>query len=161
MAVPRLAGKSTVMRAMLAERPAKTPLRTVGEDGDEIEPLLADSKGGYIVIPEISRGAFAPGYIWGAPVRRIFQAVGDEVSLALALHAPDPDQAFDIICRGCGVPDTDASKVSLVVYLRSLGRWEEPTRRVVDAVYEIATVRDGRPRTKLLFRWDEENDRFV
>ena len=161
MAVPRLAGKSTVLHAMVSERPRKAPLRTVAEDGDDIDKLLAQSRGGYIVIPEISRGAHAPGYIWGAPVRRIFQAVGAGTSLALALHAPGPEEAFDIICHGCAVPDSDASKISLVVYLRSLGHWEEPTRRVVDAVHEISGVRDGRPTTRGLFRWDEGNDRFV
>ncbi|HEV8469931.1 MAG TPA: hypothetical protein VGR46_10015 [Candidatus Limnocylindria bacterium] len=161
MAVPRLAGKSTVLRAMVAERPKKAPLRTIAEDGDDIGQLLAESQGGYIVIPEISRGAHAPGYIWGGPVRRIFKSVGDGVSLAVALHAPGPDEAFDIICRGCGVSDADASKISLVVYLRSLGHWEEPTRRVVDTVHEIKGVRDGRPQATLLFHWDEEKDRFA
>ena len=143
MAVPRLAGKSTVLH------------------GDDIDKLLAQSRGGYIVIPEISRGAHAPGYIWGAPVRRIFQAVGAGTSLAVALHAPGPEEAFDIICHGCAVPDSDASKISLVVYLRSLGHWEEPTRRVVDGVHEISGVRGGRPTTRPLFKWDERDDRFV
>jgi len=161
MAVPRLAGKSTVLHAMVSERPRKAPLRTVAEDGDDIDRLLAQSQGGYIVIPEISRGAHAPGYIWGAPVRRIFQAVGAGTSLAVALHAPGPEEAFDIICHGCAVPDSDASKISLVVYLRSLGHWEEPTRRVVDGVHEISGVRGGRPTTRPLFKWDERDDRFV
>lgn len=161
MAVPRLAGKSTVLHAMLAERARSAPLRTVAEDGDDIDKLLAHSRGGYIVIPEISRGAHAPGYIWGAPVRRIFKALGPDTSLAVALHAPGPEEAFEIICRGCAVPDADASKISLVVYLRSLGHWEEPTRRVVDTVHEISGVRDGRPTTHPLFQWDERNDRFV
>lgn len=161
MAVPRFAGKSTVLRAMVSERPRKAPLRTVADDGDDIDSLLAESRGGYIVIPEISRGAHAPGYIWGAPVRRIFKGLGADIALAVALHAPGPLEAFDIICRGCAVPDADASKISLVVYLRSLGHWEEPTRRVVDAVHEISGVRDGRPTTRPLFQWDERNDRFV
>jgi len=161
MAVPRLAGKSTVMRAIVDERPRSSPVRTVAEDGDDIDALLASSRGGYIVIPEISRGGFAPGYIWGAPVRRIFKGVGEGVSLAVALHAPGPEEAFALICRGCGVPDADAAKISLVVYLRSLGPWQEPVRRVVETVHEIAGVREGRPVARLLFRWDEERDSFA
>ena len=82
-------------------------------------------------------------------------------AVALALHAPDPDEAFALICRGCGVPDSDAAKISLVVYLRSLGPWQKPVRRVVETVHEIAGVRDGRPAARLLFRWDEERDRFA
>src|SRR5438552_17417310 len=76
MAVPRLAGKSTVLHAMVSERPRKAPLRTVAEDGDDIDRLLAQRQGGYIVIPQTSRGPHAPRYISGAPVRPIFQRVG-------------------------------------------------------------------------------------
>jgi hypothetical protein len=161
MAVPRLAGKSTVMQAMLAERSRDAPLRTVAEHGDDIAELLAASGGGYICIPEISRFPAAPGYIWGAKVRKVFAGVGSGVSLAAALHAPDPGEAFAAICDGCGVPDADAAKVEVVVYLRSLGRWQEPTRRVVSTVHEITAVRGGKPTARLLFSWDETNDRFV
>jgi hypothetical protein len=161
MAVPRLAGKSTVMQAMLDERPKSAPLRTIAEDGDDIAELLRESRSGYLRIPEISRFPAAPGYIWGAPVRKVFAGVGGGVSLAAALHAPDPDEAFAIICDGCGVSDADAGKIEIVVYLRSLGRWQEPTRRVVSTVHEIAGVRGGKPTARLLFAWDEASDRFV
>ena len=63
-ALPRLAGKTTVLRAILAERPASTPVATVAEDGQDVEPLLKKSAGGYLVIPEIAKGAAMPGYIW-------------------------------------------------------------------------------------------------
>ena len=161
MAVPRLAGKSTVMRAMLACAPKGAPALAVGYDGDDVETLLAGSRGGYLIVPEISRGAWAPGYIWGGPVRRAFRGITDDVALATALHAPDVDEAFAIICRGNGVPDDDASELALVVYLRSLGRdWTAPERRVVASVHEILEVRRGRPRSRLLHRWDERADRF-
>ena len=161
MAVPRLAGKTTVMRAMLAEAPAKAPVRAIGIDGDDIGALLAQSRGGYVVIPEIAEGPWAPGYIRGAPVRRIFQGVGGDVSLATALHAPDPETAFGIICGTNRVPDDDAAKISLVVYLRSLGRdWQRPERRVVSTVHWIEGVQGGRPQTRLLHRWNERADRF-
>lgn len=159
MAIPRLAGKTTVMRAMLDERPPGTPLRVVGVDGDDLQRLLAEAKGGYICIPEIAEGPWAPGYIRGAPVRRIFHAVGPDLALAVALHAPDPETAFGILRRE-GVPDSDAAKLSLVVYLRSLGDWREPVRRVVATVHAIDGVEGGRPKTRLLHRWDERNDRF-
>jgi hypothetical protein len=47
------------------------------------------------------------------------------------------------------------------VSLLSLGRWEEPTRRVVAAVHEIDGVVNGRPRLRLLHRWDKTRDAFV
>src|SRR5438270_78192 len=142
-------------------RRSAIPLRTIAEDGDDTGELLRQSRGGYIRIPEISRYPAAPGYIWGPPVRKVFAGTGDGVSLAAALHAPDPEEAFATICEGCGVSDADAAKVEIVIYLRSLGRWQEPTRRVVSTVHEITGVRDGKPTTRLLFAWDEATDRFV
>jgi type IV secretory pathway ATPase VirB11/archaellum biosynthesis ATPase len=102
-----------------------------------------------------------PGYVWGAPVRRIFHAIGNGVSLAATLHAEGPEDAFNQICTGCGVPDADARKIALAVYLRSIGRWEEPTRRVVDSVHEITGVDRGRPTSRVLHRWDQGKDKFV
>lgn len=160
VAVPRLAGKSTVLRAILAERPSSSPVLTIAEDGDEIGELTKKSAGGYLVIPEITKSAAMPGYIWGADVRRIFAAAKDDVSLAATLHAEGPDDAFAQI-GGCDVPDKDASKISFAVALRSLGRWEEPTRRVVQSVHAIDDVREGKPRTRLLHQWDEQRDRFI
>ena len=158
MAIPRLAGKTTTMRAMLAEQ--RGPVVTLGYDGDDVTALVQRAKGGYLVVPEISRGAHSAGYVWGEPVRQAFAGIAAGASLATALHAPDPDEAFAIICRGCGVPDADAARIALVVYLRSLGEWEEPTRRVVSTVHEIRGVSNGKPDARLLFRWDEATDRF-
>jgi type IV secretory pathway ATPase VirB11/archaellum biosynthesis ATPase len=160
LAVPRLAGKSTVLRAILAERPASTPIVTLAEDGLDIDGLIKKSAGGYLVIPEITQSAAMPGYIWGADVRRIF-SVPKDVSLAATLHADGPDDAFAQICQGCGVPDADASKVKFVVYLRSIGRWEEPTRRVVQSLHSIDRVEGGKPKGRLLYRWDEGRDEFI
>jgi type IV secretory pathway ATPase VirB11/archaellum biosynthesis ATPase len=161
LAVPRLAGKSTVLRAILAERPASSPVKTLAEDGEVVDELVKNSEGGYLVIPEITKSAAMPGYIWGPDVRRIFESARESVSLAATLHADGPDDAFAQICEGSGVPDAQASKIRYAVHLRSIGRWEEPTRRVVQSVHAIDGIRDGKPRLKLLHRWDEGRDEFV
>jgi hypothetical protein len=158
MAVPRLAGKTTTMRAMLAEQ--SRLVLALGDDGDEVDPLIEKAKGGYLIVPEISRGAWSAGYVWGEPVRRAFNGISQGTALATALHAPNPDEAFGIICRGCGVPDAHAARLSIVVYLRSLGEWEHPTRRVVSTVHEVRGVQNGTPDAKLLFSWNEKTDRF-
>ncbi len=158
MAVPRLAGKTTTMHAMLAEQ--RGPVVTLGYDGDAVSALIPRAKNGYLVVPELSRGAHSVGYVWGEPVRQAFAGIAAGAALATALHAPDPEEAFKIICGGCGVPDADAARVSLIVYIRSLGEWERPTRRVVSTVHEIRGVTAGRPDTRLLFRWNEATDRF-
>jgi type IV secretory pathway ATPase VirB11/archaellum biosynthesis ATPase len=158
---PRLAGKTTVLRAILAERPPDSPLMTLAQDGNDVDKLIKQSAGGYLVIPEIAQSAAMPGYIWGADVRKIFKAAKESVSLAATLHADGPEDAFAQICEGCRVPDPEASKIAFAVHLRSLGRWEEPTRRVVQSVNAIEGVENGRPKLRLLHRWDEARDRFV
>lgn len=161
VAVPRLAGKSTVMAAMLAHAPRGAPVKTVGDDGVDIEALAADGASGYLVIPEISEYPVTAGYIWGAPVRRVFAHVGREVALAAALHAPGAEDAMEVVCRGNSVPDQQAAQVALVVYIRSLGTdWRRPTGRRIATVHEIVGVKEGRAETRLLHRWDEIADRF-
>ncbi len=161
VAIPRLAGKSTVMAAMLAHAPEGAPVKTVGDDGADIDALAAASAGGYLVVPEISEYPVTPGYIWGAPVRRVFARIGGDVALAAALHAPGADEAVKVVCRGNGVPDEQAAQIALVVYIRSLGTdWQRPTGRRIATVHEIVGVRDGPPETRLLHRWDERTDRF-
>jgi len=114
VAIPRFAGKTTVMKAMLAHAPEGIPIQTVEDDGTEVPRLLAASKGGYIVVPEIAK-MMQHGYIWGAPVRKVFEGVGDGVSLATALHAPSMEEAMGQITGDNGVPDKDAQKLELVV----------------------------------------------
>ena len=161
VAIPRLAGKSTVMAAMLAHAPRGAPVARVGEDGLDIDALAAASGGGDLVIPEISEYPVAPGYIWGAPVRRVFAHVGKDVALAAALHAPGADEAMEVVCRGNGVPDAQAAQIAIVVYIRSLGAdWRAPTGRRIATVHEVVGVKDGRAETRLLHRWDERTDRF-
>lgn len=150
-AQPRLAGKTTLQELMLAHTPPGTPMRTVGVDGDDVEALARDARGGYLVIPEIAREAARPGYIWGEPVRTAFAARG--CSLAVVLHADSADEAIGII-RENGVPDADLERLELLIHLRSLGKWEEPTRRVVAHIHEGVATR------RLLHRWDEATDRF-
>jgi hypothetical protein len=161
VAIPRLAGKSTVMAAMLGQRPKGAPLVTVGDDGTDIDALVAASSGGYLVVPEISEYPVTAGYIWGGPVRKVFSKAGEDVALAAALHAPGADEAIETVCRGNRVPDEQAARIAVVVYIRSLGRdWRRPTGRRIATVHEILTVRDGRAEMSLLHRWDENADRF-
>ena len=151
-AKPRLAGKSTVQHALLALAPRGTPIRTLGDDGLDVPALAREAKGGYLVIPEISTYPVTPGYVWGEPVRLAFAARG--CSLAVALHADDVHEALAVV-RENGVPDAGLARLDLLVHLRSLGRWQQPTRRVV------ADVHEGGAAPRLLHRWDEASDRFA
>jgi type IV secretory pathway ATPase VirB11/archaellum biosynthesis ATPase len=160
VAIPRFAGKTTVMRAMLAHAPKGTPVATVEDDGTSVPRVLAAAKGGYIVVPEIAKMGRG-GYIWGAPIRRVFAAVGDGLSLATVIHASSFEDAIGQISGDNAVPDKDVEKLALVVYIRSLGDdVEHPERRVVATVHELQSVRGGKPKANLLHRWNEQSDRF-
>lgn len=151
-AKPRLAGKTTVQLALLDLAPAGTPIRTIGDDGEDVDALAREAQGGYLAIPEVARGSDTPGYIWGEPVRRAFAARG--CALAVVLHADAVEEALAIL-RENDVPDADLERLDLLVHLRSLGDdWQSPTRRVVAHVHEGGRV------PRLLHRWDETADRF-
>jgi len=160
-AVPRLAGKTTVVEAMLARAGPDTPVRPVTGEPAEISRLRSGDGRGYVQIPEISTHPVRPGYIWGAAVRRVFGVLERGYALAAALHAPNAEEAFEQVSRGCEVPDDQASRIQLAVYLRSIGDWQAPTRRVVEAVHEVDGVRGGKPRLRALHTRDEAHDRFV
>ena len=103
----------------------------------------------------------APGYVWGAPVRRVFSHVGIGVALAAALHAPGADEAMEVVCRGNAVPDEQAGHIAIVAYIRSLGTdWRRPIGRRIATMHEVVGVHDGRAETRLLHHWDERTDRF-
>lgn len=161
VARPRLAGKTTVVSALLSLIGRDMPIRELGSDGVDVARLAAEAHGGYLVVPEVSQHPVTPGYVWGAPVRQAFRAIAGGAALAASLHADGVNEALEIIRSGNEVPDEDVARLDLVIHLRSLGPdWRAPVRRVVAAVDEIEDVRAGPIRTRLLHRWDEAADRF-
>ncbi len=160
VAIPRMAGKSTTMHAVLEHAPAGTAMHKLSRDKGAGLGIPGKPDGGYLLMSEISGVGF-PDYLWGDDVRLVFEALGrGGFSLATALHAPGVVQAFDVITRENRVPDEQAARLDLVVYIRSLGEWRNPVRRAVAAMYEIQGVKAGRPDARLLHRWLEAEDRF-
>ncbi len=160
-AIPRLAGKTTTMLATLDYAPEGTPIHELSTDTEPDLGIPDPPDGGYLVMHEIAETPF-PHYLWGEPVRRVFEALRqDGLSLATVLHAGGIEEAFSIILEGNAVPDADAALLDYAVHIRSLGPdWREPTRRVVAELHEVTGVRDGVVEATLLHRWDEERDRF-
>jgi Flp pilus assembly CpaF family ATPase len=161
IALPRLAGKSTVGKAMLAiARKNKWPIRELGEDGTDVDALAAEAHDGYLYVPEVSRYPVTEGYVWGAPVRKAFAAIKDGTALSTALHADSAEDAITILRRN-RVPDEDLERLDLIVHIRSLGdEWQHPTRRVIADVNEMSSMRDGEAKLRLLHQWDEARDTF-
>ena len=157
-AIPRLAGKSTVGNAALAMLPPDVPVHRLSGEEEEMGRLKDDATGGYLVVGEFSQGP-VPGYIWGSPVRRVFDTMTAGYSLATTLHAPGLTETFGEICQGCGVTDERASNIGLMVYLLRFGDDPDFWRRAAE-IHEVDDVEGGVPRGRLLHRWVEEDDRF-
>ena len=80
-------------------------------------------------------------------------------AIATSLHANGVESAFEVI-SDTGVTDEQASLIDLVVYIRSIGNWRNPERRVVEYLYEVDSVEAGQPNTRLIHRWHEISDTF-
>ncbi|HEX4744521.1 MAG TPA: hypothetical protein VFW12_07610 [Candidatus Limnocylindria bacterium] len=160
IALPRLAGKSTVLQAVLdVARQDGAPVRELGVDGTDVAALAREARGGYLYVPEVSQQAVTEGYVWGPKVRQAFAAIAGGTALTASLHADSVEDAIEIIRRN-DVPDADLARLEIVVHIRSLGEWEHPTRRVVAGVHELVGVSGGEARTRVLHRWDQARDRF-
>ena len=160
VALPRLAGKSTTSKAVLALRPPDMPVHPVAGEPELLAKLEQERSGGYIFVEEFDHVPMY-GYIWGAPVRRVFQTVVKAgYALQTSLHAPSVDEGIQAVTQGNGVPDDQAAVFKLVLYIERNGTnlgnfW----RRLVD-LYEVHDVRDGHPVGQTLYRWQSDGDRF-
>ena len=159
VAIPRFAGKSTTMDAVLGLLTASVPVHRLSGDEAEMDRFKQQATGGYLVVSEFSEAPVA-NYIWGAPVRRVFDTLTAGYSLAAALHASSLEEAFDAICKGNGVSDEAASRIGFMLYIRRFGDDEDSFWRRLAEIHEIDSVSGGRPSGRLLHRWDEAADRF-
>jgi hypothetical protein len=160
VALPRLAGKSTTSEAVLALRPEGVPLHNVAGEPGEMERLQRERLGGYLVVAEFSQAPI-PGYIWGEPVRRVFETVRTGYSLQTSLHAESAEEGMLAVTRGNGISDADASTFKLVLYIERFGTdMSNYWRRLVD-LYEVDRVENGLPVGRSLFKWIDGADQFV
>ena len=158
-AIPQRAGKSTVAEAILDSAPPGTALHRLSLNHGPSLGIPPEQEGGYLVVAEIAQTPFAD-YLWGEPVRRVFEAVRAGWPLAATMHSDGIEGSYDQILRGCRVSEADASAIELFVYIRTFGPRAAPSRRVVERVYEVDGVEDGRPVGRLLHYWDQSRDRF-
>ena len=161
VAIPRMAGKSTVMEAVLDHRAPDVPRYDLGtRHGDSLGIPDTSEPTGYLAWSEIASRPVTDSYMWGADVRQAFAAaLADGHAIATALHADGIDSAFGVIGES-DVTDEQASRIDVVAYIRSIGEWDNPTRRAIESLYEVDRVEAGRPVARLLDRWDEASDTF-
>ena len=154
-ALPRQAGKTTVVQAILAEVPPNVARHEFYGTKQEIANLSAAPMPGYLVVAEIGhRGR--PGYLAGDEVPPVFDLLSSGYSLASSLHADTVEQVFDVLAAN-GVPPAVAASVP---YLIKVGMLKNDAgthvRRVVDEIHEITTSDSGEPSATLLYSWDGE-----
>ena len=81
VAIPRFAGKTTTSNAILSLLPPETPVHQLSGEEAEMDELKEAATGGYLAVAEFSQGP-VPRYIWGAPVRRVFDTMTAGYSLS-------------------------------------------------------------------------------
>jgi hypothetical protein len=160
VAVPRFAGKTTTSNAVLALRRSEVPVTQVAGEPAMMERLKQERRGGYLQVAEFAY-APVPGYIWGPPVRRVFETVHDGgYALQTALHAHGVEAGMLEVTEGNGVSDEHASTFKLVMYIERFGYSLDSFWRRVTDLYEVEEVKGGRPRGRSLFHWREAGDTF-
>lgn len=157
-AIPRFAGKTTTSEAALALRRSHVPLHRIDGSRSQTERLAQERLGGYLVVAEFEQAPM-PGYIWGEPVRRVFNTLDAGYSLQAVLHAGSVVEAISEVAHGNNVPDEHVAAFKLVLYIERFGGYGNFTRRLVD-LYELTGVENGRPVGQSLFRWRADGDRF-
>jgi hypothetical protein len=160
VAIPRFAGKTTTSNAVLALRPPEVALTPVAGEPQMMQRLAEERRGGYLTVAEFAQAPM-PGYIWGEPVRRVFEtAQAGGYALQTALHAPGVDAGVQEVTYGNGVSDAHASIFKLVIYIERFGYSLDSFWRRVTDLYEVDRVENGRPVGRSLFRWREAGDSF-
>jgi hypothetical protein len=157
-AIPRFAGKTTTSEAALALRKPGVPLHRIDGSRAQTDRLAQERLGGYLVVAEFEQAPM-PGYIWGEPVRRVFETLDAGYSLQAVLHAGSVAEAISEVAHGNGVPDAQVAAFKLVLYIERFGTYGNFTRRLSD-LYELTGVENGRPVGRSLFRWQADGDRF-
>jgi hypothetical protein len=155
--MPRGAGKTTVAGAVLALRPPDVPLHFVYGERDELDELKRERRGGYIVVGEFSRAPM-PSYIWGEPVRRVFDTLEAGYSLQTSLHATGVDEAVREVTHGNRITDAQASAIKLVLHIEAYRTAGGAIARRLVEVYEMHAVENGAPVGHPLFRWRMNDD---
>ena len=145
--LPRNAGKSTVMEAVLGA--STTSRRDFLGTADEVEALSAGEVEGYVVVAEMGhRGR--PGYLAGEEIERAFDLAVLGFSLASSLHADTVDQVVEVFAANGVAASTLAAAVRYLIKVQPLGDPFDPaTRRIIERVHRIDGA-DGAAGTQLV-----------
>ena len=135
-AVPGGAGKTTVMCALLNLVPAQVELVAATPEAVSHASEVGAGPQYCYICHEIGAGSYF-AYLWDEDLRRYCRLASAGHMLATNLHADDPEQAQDQVCRQNGVLEADFRRFDLLMFLRVEGDYWN-ARRQIATVYESA-----------------------
>jgi hypothetical protein len=155
-AAPQLAGKTTLMTALLDLLPPSiTTVITRGRAEDFSFLADTDPARTYILVPELSD--HTPAYLWGDKVATLFQALERGYSVAATIHSDDPAQIVDMLTEEpVSVSAERVHHAGAIVNLW-LGYGERDMQRRLS---RLTLVMPG-PELVTIGEWDTEADAFV
>ena len=161
-AMPRLAGKTTILTALLdLLRPEIRRIYTRGlaEDFDFVG--TSDPSTSYLVVNELSD--HLPYYLWGAPARRALELLPRGYGLAATMHADTPQLVVGMLEGELGVSRSVLGQLTAVVNLEMRpppgGSYGEPLHRV--RALTLIEPKGGELDFKCLVSWEPEGDSFL
>jgi hypothetical protein len=161
-AAPQLAGKTTVITALLdLQPPTYTSVMTRGREEDFSFLADTDPDKTYIMVPELSD--HTPAYLWGDKVATLFGALERGYSVAATIHADSPTQIIAMLMADpVNIPAERVHHIGAVVNLW-LGYGEQDMQRRLDRLTlvmpgpELVTVGERDTETDA-FVWSESSD---
>ncbi|MBI2171074.1 MAG: type II secretion system protein E [Chloroflexi bacterium] len=160
-APPRLAGKTTMLTALIGlRRPDVQLAYTRGQQEDfsflrEMEPSKT-----YILCNEIS--PHLPTYLWGERVLTLFQSVARGYSLGSTMHADSPQEVVDDLRHAeVAVPPELLRHLALVVNLETGYTRSGILRRVREVWMQEADTQSNSLSFRAIAQWEPGNDSFV
>lgn len=140
-AVPQLAGKTTLLSAVMDLAPPRYSLvytRGRSEDFAFLDHTSPDST--YIMVSELSN--HLPSYMWGRNVRTLFDALDTGYSLAATIHSGSPEQVLALLAsEPVGIPRDLLANVGVVVNI-SMDYGDRGIIRRVDRVTLVRSPQD-------------------
>ncbi|MBN1422456.1 MAG: hypothetical protein JXP34_27010 [Planctomycetes bacterium] len=126
-ASPGGAGKTTVAGALLGFLPAGVPI-VAATPGLAGRALRASSPRTCFLAHEIGDGPYF-AYLWGRDAAEFVELPAAGHIAVANLHADDPDEVFDQLCRACGARRPSLERF-LMIFLRIEGTALRPVRRI-------------------------------
>jgi hypothetical protein len=157
-AMPRLAGKSTTLAALLDLLPPDTLFYPIGSQFSREAVRGLPPERTRLVVNEISEH-IPTWYLWGEGVRELFQARAEGYPFAATLHAWSPEGVFEeLLMSGLGLDEGLLRGIDLVLVLRGVpqqGRGAESLTIRLDAEAPSGGARaDGEGVLYTLADWD-------